>query len=324
VCSAGEGVRRGQTAKGANPWSRHRYGWHDPHVSGGKGRGEPSDEPVEQAPHISRVKRAASLAQPASDRLRASPTPERNLGDLMLPEWQKLFQAAVRQAALLDGMAQTGEHADGAMQPRHDLGIGGAQPRVLEEADTQPAAEGGPLAKRSRGWRGPVWPALDEPRHDIEHRGRIAHGAGQRPRHIEKPAIGQSKLAPHPSTRRLQAVELAECRRDANRTGTIGALRHGKHAGGDGSSRSSARTAGRVVRSPGIPRGRVNLGLGDGHRPKLAGAELADNDESCPSQRRHRVVVEGQRQVRHGPRAIAGLRPANDVEVLDAQRHPME
>ncbi len=174
------------------------------------------------------------------------------------------------------------------------------------------------------GGRGPVRAAPDEAGQHVEHRGGVLDAAGDGAARVEDVAVRLAEGVGHAPARGLDAVEVAERRGDADRPGAVRPLRDGQEPARHRGAGPPARPSRRVPRVPRVARGRVDVGLRDGHGAHLGGRELAEDDEAAAAQRRRGLVVDGREEGRRRARPEARPGEAHEVEVLDPDGHAVE
>ncbi|MCU0682891.1 MAG: hypothetical protein MUF34_11680 [Polyangiaceae bacterium] len=205
------------------------------------------------------------------------------------------------------------------------VGVDVGERRLHREADAQ-AGRRAPraLGEGLRRGRCPVRGADGEAREHVEHGGGVVDAAGERPHGVEHAAIVAVEGLGHAPARGLEAVKVVERSGNAHRPRAVARLGNGHEAGGDRGGRAARRAASAAPEVPGVARGRVNVGLGDGHGAELGGRRLAEEDEAGAAQERDGRVVDRREQRRQRAGAEAGAGAAQQVQVFDADRHAEE
>src|ERR1035437_7693706 len=94
------------------------------------------------------------------------------------------------------------------------------------------------------------------------------------------PCFALLRSARDSPTRRFDSDHAAACRRYANRTTAVAALRHGMQSGGDGRGGAAAGAAGGMFEVPGISRGRTQTALGGRTQAEFGGGGFAEQNST--------------------------------------------
>jgi hypothetical protein len=151
--------------------------------------------------------------------------------------------------------------------------------RVQEQADPQPPGIGADLLDVRAIRFGRAVPG--EPvgtAHDVEHEGRVVHGAGDRS--SGRRVFPAPDELGHASPARLEAHEAGDGRRDPDRSAAVAGVRHRGEPGRDGRRRAAARPAGGVRQVPRVARLAVPGVLGDGQGAELGRVRPAEGDRA--------------------------------------------
>ena len=193
--------------------------------------------------------------------------------------------------------------------------------RAQREAQLEPPRRLASAARRTVGaGQGPsgarrtVMPAID-----VEHRGGVVDGAGDRTARPDEHAVVQAEGVLDAPARRFEAEEAGRTTRGC------GSSRRRRCPARWGSCRPQPPRPAPPLdppavtsEVPGVAGRRVNVGLGDGQRAELARGRLAEDDEAAAPQPRDHRVVERREEALEGARPEARERAAREVEVLDA------
>jgi hypothetical protein len=237
----------------------------------------------------------------------------------------------VLRVGALDVMAELLE-GDRRVLGCHDalrMGLELTRRRIGHQPDLQPPGVGADLfAVEARRWRGEIGVARGRALDDVEDRGGIAHGAGDRELHHEAAEdLPEVRGLGGPGPGRLEPDEPTVAGRDPDRTAPVVGVGGGDDAGRHGGRRAAARAAGRAVEVPRVVGGTVGDRLGGGEDPQLGSVGPPDDHEPGLAQAagEHHVVigpVTGVAQHAHAFVDRGALHVAR--EVLDQQRDAAE
>ncbi len=192
--------------------------------------------------------------------------------------------------------------------------------RLVEPCEVRaPAGRG--RAAGVRGRRRPVdsrrprvCAGVQEPRgrgHVTRQRAEVRHPV---------PVVGQWRER-HQPARRLEPDEAAPGRRDADRAGAVGAVRHPDHAGGHRGGRTTGGAAGSAVERPRVAGRAVVQRLGERPHHQLGNVRLADDHRAGHAQPPDHLAVGRCRLVPGRVRAVARGVAGEVRVVLDRDRH---
>ena len=158
--------------------------------------------------------------------------------------------------------------------------------------------------------------------HDVEQRGGVGHGPGDRPDDAEpRTDVTAERAVADPSPAGLEPEQATAAGRDPDRTAAVAALGERSQTGRDRGRRTAARTPGPARAVPRRAGGRPDQGLGVAGQAELRRAGLAQADRAGRAHPADDVVVERRDEPGIDRAAVADRHALDVVQVLDRHRH---
>ncbi len=218
-------------------------------------------------------------------------------------------------------VAEAREQICGVFQGGDAIGVHGCLDRRLGgHRDSETAGRSAGLVReRSLGGRRPPGIARLVAGQDVEQRGGVCDGPGDRPGGREALERRERRCGDS-SSRRLEAEDAAAGGGNPDRSASVGAVCERHEPGRQGGGSSSTGPTGRALRIPRIPGHAVELGLRECHGSELRRVRLAEEHESGVAQPSNDRGVEVGHVVGERAARVRRTNACGRREVLDCDR----